>query len=157
MESLRKQLQEIVTFTQQISYASLVRQYFIMSPVPCFTSKCTFGFKLTVRERLSNVVLHLHYIVTVKLGGIHKLTLMGAACQLTEQVHQIEETGRTPAHRCRNQNTRKWTRATLRRLSTSICRLLTDVLCFWLIVKLLILKSLNKILNTTFKRWFIKG
>lgn len=63
-------------------------------------SKSTSGFELTISKCLSNIVLHLHYIGAIELGGIHKLTLVGAACQLTEEVHQIEETRWTPAHRC---------------------------------------------------------
>lgn len=51
-------------------------------------------------ERLSNIVLHFQYTGFIELGGIHELTLAGAACQLTEEVHQVEETGRTSAHRC---------------------------------------------------------
>lgn len=51
---------------------------------------------LTISKRLSNIVLHLQDVGPVELGGIHELTLVGAACQLTEEVHQIEEAGRTP-------------------------------------------------------------
>lgn len=61
--------------------------------------------ELTVSERLSNIVLHFQYTGfqytgCIELGGIHELTLAGAARQLTEEVHQIEETGGTSAHRC---------------------------------------------------------
>lgn len=61
--------------------------------------KSTSGCELTVSKCLSNIVLHFNYTGIVELGGIHELTLMGAACQLTEEVHQIEEAGGTPAHR----------------------------------------------------------
>lgn len=57
----------------------------------------SFSFELTISKRLSNIIIHCNYIGAIKLSGIHKLTLVGAACQLTEEVHQVEETGRTPA------------------------------------------------------------
>lgn len=64
-----------------------------------FISKSTSDCGLTISKRLSNIVLHFHYIGPIELGGIHELILVGAACQLTEEVHQIEEAGRTPVHR----------------------------------------------------------
>lgn len=55
------------------------------------------GCELTVGKCLPNIVLHCHNIGPIELGGIHELTLVRAARQLTEEVHQVEETGRTPA------------------------------------------------------------
>ncbi len=63
-----------------------------------FVSKSTSGRELTISKCICDIVLHFKYIGLVELGGIHELTLVGAACQLTEEVHQIEETGGTPAH-----------------------------------------------------------
>lgn len=54
-----------------------------------------FSCELTISKCFSNIVLHFHYISLIEFGAIHELTLVGAACQLTEEVHQIEETGRT--------------------------------------------------------------
>lgn len=51
---------------------------------------------LTICKFLPNIVLDFHNIGPVERGGIHELTLMRAACQLTEQGHQIEITRRTP-------------------------------------------------------------
>lgn len=75
-------------------------------------SKWISGCEFTIRECLSNIVLHFQYVLIVDLGGIHELTLVGAARQLTEEVHEIEETGGTPAHRrraCEKQNLKKLT------------------------------------------------
>ena len=58
----------------------------------------TPGCELTASKSLSNVILHFRYTGAVDLRGIHELTLVGAACQLTEEVHQVEETGGTPTH-----------------------------------------------------------
>lgn len=77
-----------------------------------FVSKSTSGSKLTISKCLCDIVLHFKYIGGVQLGGIHELTLLGAACQLTEEGHQIEEAGGTPAHRrgeCEKQNFKKET------------------------------------------------
>lgn len=49
---------------------------------------------------MSDIVLHLHDagdvelggICELELGGIHELTLVRAARQLAEEVHQVEET-----------------------------------------------------------------
>lgn len=54
---------------------------------------------LTIGKCLSNVVLDFHHIglvgscVTSELGAVQEQTLVGAAGKLTEQVHQVEETG----------------------------------------------------------------
>lgn len=74
-----------MTFTQQMWHGTKIIS----------TSDCG----LTISKSLSYIVLHFHYIGPVELGGIHELTLVGAACQLTEEVHQIEEAGGTPANR----------------------------------------------------------
>lgn len=55
---------------------------------------------LTISKGLSNIVLHFYHVGSIQLGRVHELTLVGAACQLTEEVHQVEEAGRTPVHRC---------------------------------------------------------
>ena len=62
-------------------------------------STSTFGCELTISKCLSNVVLHFHHVAFFDLGGVHELTLVRAACQLTEEVHQVEETGGTTAQR----------------------------------------------------------
>lgn len=54
---------------------------------------------LTISKGLSNIILHFYYVASTQLGSVHELTLVGAACELTEEVHQVEEAGRTPAHR----------------------------------------------------------
>lgn len=66
-----------------------------------FSPNATFICQLTIGKSLSNKVAHFCYIFPNDAGGIEELTLMGAACQLTEEVHQIEEAGRTAVHRCR--------------------------------------------------------
>lgn len=66
---------------------------------PFLTSQSASGCELTVGKCLSNIVLYFHHIGPVECGGIHELTLVGAACQLTEKVHQVKETGGTPVHR----------------------------------------------------------
>lgn len=50
-------------------------------------------------KTLSDVILHFQNIGLVELGAVHELALVGAACQLTEEVHQIVETGGTTAYR----------------------------------------------------------
>lgn len=67
---------------------------------------------LTISKGLSNIVLHFYYVGSPQLGSVHELTLVGAACELTEEVHQVEEAGRTPVHRCsdckKNKKTIAW-------------------------------------------------
>lgn len=73
-------------------------------------SKLISDCELTISKSLSNVILHFHYIGSIELSGIHEPALLRAACQLTEEVHQIEETCRTPVHRryeCESQNKKK--------------------------------------------------
>lgn len=54
----------------------------------------------TVSKGLSNIVLDFYYVAPTDFGRVHELTLVGAAGQLTKEVHQVEEAGRTPVHRC---------------------------------------------------------
>lgn len=63
----------------------------------------THWMLLTISKGLSNIVLHFYYVGSTQLGSVHELTLVGAACELTEEVHQVEEAGRTPVHRCKFQ------------------------------------------------------
>lgn len=55
---------------------------------------------LTISKGLSNVVLHFCYAGSVYLCGVHELALVGAARELTEEVHQVEGASRTPVHTC---------------------------------------------------------
>lgn len=55
---------------------------------------------LTISKGLSNVVLHFYDVGSVYLCGVQELTLVGAACELTEEVHQVEGASRTPVHTC---------------------------------------------------------
>lgn len=92
-------------FTQQIWHVMKIMRFKLF-----FIFKSTSGCELTISKCLSNIVLHFQYIGRVDTGGIHELTLVGTACQLTEEVHQIEETGGTPAHghgKCEKYNLKK--------------------------------------------------
>lgn len=72
-----------------------------------FVFKSTSKYKLTVSKCFSNVVRHCDHAGDVDLGGVHKLTLVGAACQLAEEVYQIKKTGGTPAHGSRKSQVKK--------------------------------------------------
>lgn len=55
--------------------------------------------ELTVGKRLSDVVLHFRDTGAIEVGAVHESTLVRAAGQLTEEVHEVAGTSRTPAHR----------------------------------------------------------
>lgn len=80
-------------FTQQMLHGMKIIRLML------FMSKLISDCGLTISKSLSNIILHFQYTGPIELGGIRELTLVRAACQLTEEVHQIEETCRTPVQR----------------------------------------------------------